>query len=282
MPDLSKQFGGIISKPATGPRPQPSQSSQAPLDLIFRGAGGLESPSAEEALKKASEKGRIGGQLEEVKQKARPLPAKVPEDLAAFDTGLDFMKEMLRLKNKGFGGKPVDTGPLVGWLGKGNYLPAMDQFIQTLSGLSEHDASTRTILNQMHLETLNPKRKTTTGAQAGEKELSAFIMPLLPGVRTNDPIFNRGVLQAARNTVIQKKNLIKRYREAGFNIPKEEESVAEKLLKEMEDLIPEKHRDNLIMAPFSTRQKTELPSSSLPAAGISLQELSDEELLNRL
>ncbi len=126
----------------------------------------------------------------ELKKLATSITA---EDIANIVDKQKRLKDMIDFKSRGFGGKGIDTGQV---MGGGIPLPFTDAEIPFVpSGVNEtynqlmgegENAADRTELRRKQLGILNPERKEVTGASAALQELMQFIFPTLPNESDND------------------------------------------------------------------------------------------------
>src|SRR3990167_1474792 len=126
----------------------------------------------------------------------KDLPSDELEKILQVQKVQDRLKDLIKFKSTGFGGKGIDTGPLVG--GKiplpftdadPNIVPASaSQFFSELAGNDEGSAD-RGLLRQKIVSVLGPKQKEQTGAQAALRELLELIYPQVPREGDQDKLF---------------------------------------------------------------------------------------------
>lgn len=161
-----------------------------------------------------------------VEKDERPISENLAKEYAGAETTLERLERMAQLKNQGFGGKGVDTGPIVGmrtpeWAGGLRSYP--DWASSWVNKDKGANASDRARLRQTIVQATNPIRKDTTGASAAMSEIEQWIAPMVPQDSDNDEDFN-AKLQEAADATIKKYDITSRtLGQTGFRAPPTEE-----------------------------------------------------------
>jgi hypothetical protein len=155
-------------------------------------------------------------------------PTGLVDDLSASQDAMKKLTEVINLKKKGFGGKGVDTGPMM------QYMPnVISSFLAKMEGLPEQQQGDRAGLDAALKWFSNPVRKGVTGAAAGDKELSKYIYPMLPGMGDNEPDFYSKILQAAKALSSQRGSMINTLQSTDYKAPQFNEDEYVNQIKQM-------------------------------------------------
>lgn len=136
------------------------------------------------------------------------------EDINSLVDAENTLQELIRFKSSGSTGKGVDTGPIIGARIPLPLVPA-----------SLTKGGDRAEFRRKVLSFLNPLRKSITGAQAGEKELSKFILPAVPDESDQDLDFYSKSFGTLSEIERRKRDMIENLRRSGKDITGFEELV---------------------------------------------------------
>lgn len=133
---------------------------------------------------------------------AKELPSTMQGDINFLKDVLSNNEKVVALKNNGFNGEGIDTGPLVGG---GIPIPFTDKEIPFYpAGLSEfynkkkgygESSSDRALLRQEEKQLFNPKKKQVSGTASSDSERFVDLLPMVPNESDNDQAFFKKSLQ---------------------------------------------------------------------------------------
>lgn len=178
------------------------------------------------------------------------------EDISNFRNVLNLLPQLLETKNSGFGGKGIDTGPIVGGgipkpFGGGevwNFVPAgaSEWFNKTFGGEDNvENASDRAKLRQLEKLLFNPVKKEISGTAVSNQERFADLLPMLPSETDNDQAFFNKGFKSYTTTLDKLKTMLDTAQKSGIDISE---------YKDIMNLDPQKELENL-MKQLSQNQK---------------------------
>lgn len=118
------------------------------------------------------------------------------EDLATMKEAKSNLMDLLEFKNSAFGGKGINTGPIIGGRfplpftdNEPNLYPSsVSEFVNKIAGEKENSGD-RGEFRRRILSFLNPTRKEVTGAGAATNEITTYIAPTAPQESDDDTTF---------------------------------------------------------------------------------------------
>lgn len=209
------------------------------------------------------------------------------EDISNFRNVLSLLPQLLELKNSGFGGKGIDTGPIVGGgipkpFGGGevwNFVPsgASEWFNKTFGEDDNvENASDRAKLRQIEKLLFNPVKKEISGTAVSNQERFADLLPMLPSETDNDQAFFNKGFKSYTTTLNKLKTMLDTAQKSGIDISEYKDIMNLDSEKELESLMKK-----LSQNPEGSFA-TELPNTFKKYSTKELKKMSDEELLNSL
>ncbi len=190
--------------------------------------------------KRKEEEMQAQGIVDSTKVKTATPPKfsdKMMEKIQSIMSAQGSLKKLAELKNSGFGGQGIDTGPVVGG---GFEIPFTDTRIPFVpAGVSEwlnsgvlgltedlgENAGDRGLLRQNVLDLANPVRKITTGASAATSELDKYIMPGVPNESDNDKTFFKKTLNSAAKSQQDLIDILTTLQKSGVDVSKFQEQL---------------------------------------------------------
>jgi hypothetical protein len=181
-------------------------------------------------------------------------------DLNTLRDAMDILPKLLELKNSGFKGEGIDTGPIVG-----SKIPFTNVNLYP-SGVSEffskneygEDASDRADLRQLEKLLFNPTKKDISGTAASDQERFTDLLPMVPSESDNDQAFFTKGLQLGDATIEKIHNILDTAKRSGKDV---------RQFEDMLNLSPEEFKTKLIEK-MSKNEKgsfvRELPDTAKP------------------
>ena len=156
---------------------------------------------------------------------AKLLPSPALDDIITLKDTLSNNEKLLELKNSGFGGTGIDTGPFVGGTipipfsdNDPKIVPSVvSEFISKMMGQGEN-SSDRALLRQLEKQLFNPKKKEISGTAASDTERFTDLLPLIPNESENDQAFFKKGLQLQKATQQKLLDIVKTAGDAGYDV----------------------------------------------------------------
>ncbi len=216
----------------------------------------------------------------------RPLASSDAENISSFLEQQKILSDMIELKNSGFGGKGIDTGPLVGGSIPGLGLKAVPDFLSSFlagrNNVPEGTESDRARLRKMELSLLNPIRKRVTGAGASEGELSKYISPTVPSESDNDKEFFQKGFDSLKENQMQLNSILSSLEKSGYDVSGFKDEVVQpddKLNSLLERLASNSKGSYAQEFPEAAQSFLSKKLKKQPLENNNYEKLSDEELL---
>lgn len=218
-PALPSNFA--VSLPAAAPRKTDSRMERA-TDL----AGQYEKKDLDALGKAVDIQAKIN----------KDLPQEFINKMGAYNTTFELLKEIAKTKNKGFAGKPVDTGFFASKIPNN----VSSWYSRNLEKMDPVSSSARRTLGQQIKAAVTPVKKDITGAASSDNEVREWIAPLMPSESDDDDPFNTSLIEAARQLATKARSDMNAQRSAGFEVPDSYDLEAR--LEELTGVVPKKYQ----------------------------------------
>lgn len=140
----------------------------------------------------------------------KPIPGPLQKDIEDYLNMFNALKNAIELKNNGFGGKGVDTGPIAQY-----YPDTLSDLVAKMQGVAPEHQADRALLQQALKKILLPVRHSVTGSQFGQQETKEY-ESLLPKMGDNDNVFLNKAFQVGVDGANEFDNLINQLKQSGY------------------------------------------------------------------